>query len=341
MRKVTWVATGKVHCADDGEAPAPLRSPDDVLVRVTAAGVCATDVHLIEGRLRLVEPPVVLGHEIAGVVEACGPGVRRLKPGDRVKCDSVIGCGCCAWCRRGATQFCPSGSELGLTRPGGWAEFVVAPERNLHVLPDDIPDDVAAIMDVEVPAAMRKLGIQPGETVAVFGPGPAGLIAVQLARLWGAARVILCGTRPDRLALGARLGAHVTIDVRRQPAAKTIRELTGGAGADAAFEAAGSASAVCDLITALRPQGRGVLYGLHGAPMAEFPVDQAVLKDLSLYAALPDRTGWAELIGWVSSGSLDLASLVTHRLPLEQAEEALSLLMRRQPGVVKVVLEVS
>lgn len=341
MRKVTWVGAGKVCYANDGDGPPALRSAEDVLVRVTAAGVCATDVHLIEGRLHLVEPPAVLGHEIAGVVEACGPAVRRFRPGDRVKCDSVIGCGGCAWCRRGATQFCPQGSELGLTRPGGWAEYVVAPERNLHVLPESISDDVAAIMDVEVPAAMRKLRIQPGETVAVFGPGPAGLIAVQLARLWGAARVILCGTRPDRLALGARLGAHVTIDVRCEPAAERIRELTGGAGVDAAFEAAGAACAVRDLIAALRPQGRGVLYGLHGVPMPEFPVDQAVLKDLALYAALPDRTGWAELIGWVAAGSLDLASLITHRLPLERAQEAVSLLMRRHPGALKVVLQVS
>ncbi|MCS7316350.1 MAG: alcohol dehydrogenase catalytic domain-containing protein [Bryobacterales bacterium] len=338
---MTWIAPGRVCFSDDGGEPPSLSSPGDVLVRVTAAGICATDVHLIEGRLRLVEPPAVLGHEIAGRVEACGCEVHRFRLGDRVKCDSVIGCGACSWCVRGATQFCPRGCELGLTRPGGWAEFVVVPERNLHALPDLIPDDVAAIMDVEVVAAMRKLAIQPGETVAVFGPGPAGLIAVQLARLWGASKVILCGTRPDRLALGKKLGAHVTVDVRRQPAAERIREETEGAGADAGFEAAGTACAVRDLIAALRPQGRGVLYGLHGAPMPGFPVDEAVLKDLTLCAALPDRTGWDELIGWVASGALDLASLITHRLPLERAEEAVSLLLRRSPGALKVVLQVS
>jgi len=338
MRKVTWVAAGRVEYADDGGGPPPLDSEDDVLVRVTAAGICATDLHLIQGRLRLVEPPALLGHEIAGVVARCGPAVRRLRPGDRVKCDSVIGCGRCGWCRRGASQFCPSGSELGITRPGGWAEYVVAPERNLHALPDAISDEVAAVMDVEVPAAVDKLRIQPGESVVVFGPGPAGLIAVQLARLSGAGRVILLGTRPERLELGKRLGAHFTIDVTRQPALEAIRELTAGAGADAGFEAAGTADAVLNLLASLRPQGRAVLYGLHGRPIPQFPLDDVVLKDLTIYAALPDRSGWRELIELVASGRLDLARLITHRFPLERAAEAVSLLARRDSGAVKAVL---
>jgi len=338
MRKVTWLGGGRLEFGDDGGPPPPLCSESDVRLRVTAAGVCATDVHLIEGRLRLIEPPAVLGHEIAGVVEACGPAVRRFAPGDRVKCDSVIGCGTCSWCRRGATQFCPEGAELGMTRPGGWAEWVVAPERNLHALPRTIPDDVAAILDVEVPGALRKASIRPGETVAVFGPGPAGLIAVQLARLAGAGRVILCGTRPERLALGKRLGAHSVIDVRRERAPEAIRELTGGAGADVGFEAAGTAGAFADLLESLRPQGRAVLYGVHGAPLPDFAVDQVVLRDLTLYGALPDRTGWGELIELAAARRLDLASLITHRFPLEHAAEAVALLRERRNGVIKVVL---
>ncbi|MGB9605563.1 MAG: alcohol dehydrogenase catalytic domain-containing protein [Bryobacteraceae bacterium] len=158
MRKVIWVAPGIVRFCDDGDGPPPLASGSDVLVRVTAAGICATDVHLIEGRLRLVEPPAVLGHEIAGSVVECGPAVRHVRPGDRVKCDSVIGCGRCPWCRRGATQFCPSRSELGISRPGGWAEYVVAPERNLYPLPAAVADEVAAVMDVEVPGPCASCG---------------------------------------------------------------------------------------------------------------------------------------------------------------------------------------
>jgi len=341
MRKARWVEVGKVEVSDDGDGPPQLTSEGDVLIRVTVAGVCATDLHLIRGRLGLVRPPAVLGHEIAGVVVRSASAACRFVPGDRVKCDSVIGCGRCCWCRRGATQFCPEGVELGISRPGGWAEYVVAPERNLYALPDGILDEVAAIMDVEVLGAMRKLAIQPGESVAIFGLGPAGLIAVQLARSWGAGRVILCGTRRDRLDLGRRLGAHFTIDITRESPLEAIRELTAGAGADAAFEAAGTPRAVLDLLASVRPQGRVVLYGLHGQPIPQFPVDQAVLKDLTIHAALPDRTGWQELMELVATGGLDLASLITYRFPLEQVGEAITLLEHRDGGAVKVVLLVS
>ncbi len=341
MRKVVWVGTNKVEFVNDHEGCSPIVAADDVVVRVTVAGVCSTDLHLIQGRLGLVGPPRVLGHEIAGVVEKCGPGVERFQPGQRVKCDSVIGCGACGWCRRGATQFCPAGAELGLTRPGGWAEWVVVPERSLHPLPEAISDEAAAVMDVEVPRALDKAGIQPGESVAIFGPGPAGLIAVQLARLAGAGCVILCGTRRDRLVLGKRFGAHYTMDANGERLPEAIREVTGGAGADVAFEASGSPRAVCDLIEALRPQGRAVLYGLHGAPMPEFPVDRAVLKDLTLYGALPDRTGWEELTALVASGKLDLDSLISHRFPLERAAEAVRVLSARDSGAIKGVFLVS
>ncbi|MGB9605564.1 MAG: zinc-binding dehydrogenase, partial [Bryobacteraceae bacterium] len=147
---------------------------------------------------------------------------------------------------------------------------------------------------------------------------------MQLARLWDAGPVILCGTRQDRLELGRRLGADFAIDVTREAPAEKIRELTGGAGVDAGFEAAGTPAAVLDLLASLRPQGRAVLYGLHGRAIPEFPVDQIVLKDLTVHAALPDRTGWPDLIELVASGALDLASLITHRLPLERAAEAIA-----------------
>lgn len=341
MRQVIWLGPGRLVFSADGRGRPEPSSPVEVVVRVTAAGICATDLHLIEGRLSIASPPLVLGHEIAGVIEACGSAVRRFRPGERVKCDSVIGCGACVWCRRGAAQFCPSGSELGITRPGGWAEWVVVPERNLYRLPEEIPDEVAAVMDVEVPRALAKAGIAAGEKVAIFGPGPSGLLAVQLARLAGAEPVILCGTRPERLALGKRLGAHYTVEVNQVPAAERVRELTGGAGADVGFDAAGTTRAVRDLLDALRPQGRAVLYGLHGAPMKEFPIDVVVLKDLVVYGALPDRTGWEELIALVASGRLDLASLITHRFPLESAAEAVRLLSAREDGVVKAVLWVT
>ena len=341
MRRAIWGGTEKIEFhRDPGGAPT-VEDPRHVRIRVTAAGVCGTDVHIIEGKLKFVEPPLVLGHEFTGIVEECGAAVTRVRPGDRVKCDSVCGCGLCDWCRQGATQFCESGSEFGITRDGGWAEWLVAPERNLHPLPDAISDEVAAIMDVEVFGGLRKPGIRPGDTVVVFGPGPAGLIAIQAAKAFGAGTVILCGTRPDRLHAGRELGADHVIDVHAQDTVAAIRDLTSGRGADVVFDAAGTRKSVVDGIEAVRPQGKVALYGVHGAPVPDFPVDRVVLKDIVMYGALSNRTGWEELIPMVADGRINLSRLITHRFPIEAVREAFLTARDRSTGCLKAVLQIA
>ncbi len=340
MTEAIWTGTEQLEIERDRNTKPSRVAPGCVLLRITVAGVCGTDVHIWEGRLSFTVPPLVLGHEFAGVVEEVGKGVRNFAAGDRVKCDSVLGCGDCAWCRQGATQFCPRGAEFGITRDGGWAQWLEVPERNLHDLPDSISDEVAAIMDVEVIGSLRKAGISPGETVAVFGAGPAGLIALQCARILGAGSVILCGTRAERLELGKRLGADHVIDVSRTDAVAEVRGITGGLGADLAFDAAGTEKAILNALEVVRPQGRVVYYGVPERAIREFPLHDAVLKDVVMYGALSNRTGWDELIGWVASGRLDLRSLITHRFPLEQAGEALATMRDRRDGAIKAVLQI-
>ena len=231
--------------------------------------------------------------------------------------------------------------EFGITVDGGWAQWLIVPERNLHMLPDSIPDEVAAIMDVEVMSSFRKPGINQGETVAIFGAGPAGLIALQCARILGAGRVILCGTRPERLALGQRLGADSVVDVHQDDATSALQAMTDGAGVDLAFDAAGTEKAILDAIQAVRAQGRVVLYGVPDSTIREFPVQDVVLKDIALYGSLPDRVGWSELIDLVATRRLDLGSLITHRYPLEKAGEALRTMRDRRDGAIKAVLQVA
>lgn len=341
MIKAIWTGPEQLEILEDSSTPAPEVPPDQVRIRITAAGVCGTDIHIWEGRLAIAKPPLVLGHEFAGVVEECGDRVRGLSPGDRVKCDSVVGCGTCAWCRRGAMQFCPCGFEFGVTRDGAWTERLVAPARNLHHLPASISDEVGAVLDVEVLNALRKASVRPGETVAIFGAGPAGLIALQCARILGAGNVILCGTRRERLELGLRLGADHAVDVHAGDAPSEVRTITGGEGVDLAFEAVGAERAILDAIEVLRPQGRAVFYGVPDHPIAEFPLQKAVLKDLTLYGSLPDRTGWDEMIALVAAGRLDLASLITHRFPLEEAATALATMRDRRDGAIKAVLRMN
>jgi L-iditol 2-dehydrogenase len=202
-----------------------------------------------------------------------------------------------------------------------------------------VPDDVAAILDVEVFSALRKPGICPGDTVAIFGAGPAGLIALQCARIRGARTVILCGLRRERLELGKRLGADCTIDVNSTDAAAAIKALTNGRGVDLAFDAAGTGPAILNVLEVVRPQGRAVLYGVPDRAVVDIPVRNVVLKDIVVYGSLPDRTGWEEMIGLVAGGRLDLASLITHRFPLEAASEALRTMRDRRGGAIKAVLQ--
>ena len=168
-------------------------------IRVRAVGICGTDIHIISGQYGLAKPPLVLGHEIAGEIEAVGAGVTRVQPGDRVTVDQVVGCGACFFCRRGSVQFCETGFELGITRDGGCQDFVLAPMQNVHTLPDTISYEEGAILDMEVWAALDKCGIRPGDSVLVLGHGPAGMVACQIARAMGCGSVILAGRSETRL----------------------------------------------------------------------------------------------------------------------------------------------
>ena len=316
----------------------PVLKHREVRLRITAAGVCRTDVHIWEGRLPIAKPPLVLGHEFTGIVEECGPEVQGLSVGDRVKCDSVVGCGHCGWCRKGATQFCRDGWEFGISCDGGWATTIVVPERNLHRLPANVSDEAAAILDVEVPSAFRKPGLAKGETVAVIGAGPAGLVALQYARLQGAGCVILSDMRPERLELGKRLGADHVINVSECDFEDAVNCITNHQGVDLAFDAAGSPRSICDTLHVLRPQGRAVLYGIPDTSISSFPHHEAILRDIAVYGSLPDRVGWQELIQWVASGAIDLESLITHRFELRDAPKTMPLMRDYGDGIIKCVL---
>ena len=337
MQRITWTGIDTLDYTPDAPPPGD-PGPGEVLVRVTASGLCGTDVHVIQGRVRFTEPPHVLGHEITGIVEETGDGVTSLRPGDRVTVDSVVGCGTCGFCRRGATQFCPDGDEIGQTVPGGMQDYLLVPARNAIPVPNGITDEVAAILDTEILGALSKPGVEPGETILVIGPGPAGLIALQVGRLLGARQTILVGTRPERLALGASLGADVTIDIGADDPRDVVMDVTGGRGADLVFDAAGSVSSLVTALDLVRPQGKVVLYGVHGAPVPEIDIDVITLKDLVVYGALSDRVGLERLFDWLLDGSLDLESIITNRFPFSQAQEAYETVRDRRDGAIKAVL---
>lgn len=340
MKRVVWTGTDTLEYRDD--APSPARPPGagEVLLRVRAVGLCSTDVHIIQGRVRFRNPPFVLGHEVSGEVVEIGARVIRVRPGDRVTVDSVVGCGECPLCLRGSTQFCPEGYEIGMSADGGMQEFLYVPERNLIPIPKSISHEESAILDTEVLGALRKPGIEKGCTLVVIGPGPAGLVAVQIGKILGAGKVILTGTRPERLLLGKRLGADIVIDSSSGQLAETILEQTGGCGPDMMFDAAGTEQSLRTALELVAPQGKVVLYSVHGAPVPAVDMDRIILKDLVVYGALSDRLGWEDMIGWIVEGKLNLRDIITHRFPLERAQETYETVRDRRGGAVKAVFVV-
>lgn len=337
LNRLVWEGGNRFRYVS-AAAPEDL-SDDSVLVRPTAVGICGTDVHIIEGQFGLARPPLVLGHEIAGVVMATGSAVHRVKVGDRVTIDQVIGCGACFFCRRGSRQFCTTGFELGITADGGCQEFLVVPQENVFAIPPTISNEAAAILDMEVWGAVSKCGVNAGDTVVVFGPGPAGMVACQVARILGAGRVILAGPDGARIRYAEKLGlADAFIFIDRENATERILEETGGLGANVAIECAGAAHAMNAALDAVVPGGRIVTFGVHTRPFESFDVNRIVLRDLVVFGALSDRQGWEKMIELVSTGKLSLEPLITHRFPFEDAPAAYDLVREGSDGLVKAVI---
>jgi threonine dehydrogenase-like Zn-dependent dehydrogenase len=322
------------------ELPVGLLSDGQVRVRVRVAGICATDLHILSGRIILEKTPRILGHEIAGVVESVGKGVSPDWAGKNVIVDPVIGCGVCSWCHSGRKLLCRNGGELGTTGgDGGYAEYVTVPATNLYVLPERLKLEEGALLEPLncTFGAFFKAQPRPGESVIIFGSGPAGLLFVELARACGCAPILLAGGGPARLELAQKLGASEVWSYRDRELAEHVLRATNGEGPDIAIEASGADVAVGQAFDWVRRGGRVVLYGISGARTPNIPSDVIVTKDLAVVTGIGSPLLWDEVIAFAGAGKIDLLSLVTHRFPLEDFESALSVAADSERAV-KVVL---
>jgi len=309
-----------------------------VHVRVRASGVCATDLHIMAGRMPDLRPPKVFGHEFAGEVHTLGAGVNADLLGRRVLVDPVIGCGACVYCRAGRKILCRAGGELGTSgSDGGHAEFVTVPAANLYALPAHVSFAEAALvepLDCTL-GAFRRAAPRAGESAVIFGSGPAGLLFVALARLAGCAPILLVGRGKARLELGRRMGATAAWDYQDPKVEGDIALATSGEGPDIAVEAAGAA--VARAIACVRRGGRVVLYGL-GEGAANIASDAVIAKDLTLVTGIGDERLWGEALGMVASGEVEVRALVTHRFSLADAAHALRA-ARDIDSAVKIMFE--
>jgi D-arabinose 1-dehydrogenase-like Zn-dependent alcohol dehydrogenase len=249
---------------EKAEIEVPAVSARDVLIRVKAAGICHSDAHYRAGVSLITSLPLTLGHEVAGVVEKTGSDVQSFTAGDRVCVHYLTTCGLCPFCEGGTEQFCATAQMIGKHRDGGYAEFIIVPERSVFHLPDEIPFEQGAILMCSSATslhALKKARLRSGETAAVFGVGGLGISALQLARTFGAARVFAVDINPRKLELAERFGA-VSVNASASDPVEQIRELTAGRGVDVALELIGLPLTMRQAVQSLAILGRAALAGL-------------------------------------------------------------------------------
>ena len=339
------------------DLPDPVPPPHGVLVRVHATGLCRSDWHGWQGHDPDIRAfPHVPGHELAGTVAAVGADVRRWRVGDRVTVPFVCACGACAPCRRGDAQVCDAQTQPGFTHWGSWAELVALhhADLNLVALPDTMSFDTAASLGCRFATSYRAVVQQgqvcAGQWVAVFGCGGVGLSAIMIATALGA-RPIAVDVSPAALALARRVGAELTFDARDEATGTptvsrsralraAIREHTGG-GADVALDALGSAATARGALEALRKNGRLVQVGLMAGADANppFPLHLVIARELEIVGSHGMAAhAYPDMLAMVADGRLDPARLVTRRIALEDAPEALAQLHDTpHPGVTIIV----
>jgi D-arabinose 1-dehydrogenase-like Zn-dependent alcohol dehydrogenase len=295
---------------------------NDVLIRIGAAGICHSDAHYRAGISPVARLPITVGHEVAGVVEETGGAVTKFKAGDRVCVHYLVTCGTCEFCRAGNEQFCPSAEMIGKHRDGGYAEFIVVPQRSVFHLPDEIPFEEGAILMCSSATSLHALNkgrFRAGETVAIFGVGGLGVSAIQLALHLGAAKVFAVDINPAKLRLASQFGA-VPVNAREKDAVEQIREMTTGAGVDVALELVGLPLTMHQAVQSLGKLGRAALVGLTRQSFDVAPYSDLLNKEAEIIGVSDHLASEIPLLLELArTRKLDLSHGIIRTIPLEAA----------------------
>lgn len=367
MKAVVWQGVGSVKVTD---VPDPrIEQPTDAVIRVATSAVCGTDLHLIRGTLPGMRPGQILGHEAVGEVVEVGSEVRNFSRGDRVVVGSTIACGYCSYCRAGYESQCdnanPGGPRAGTAfyggpesaggYPGLQAEYARIPfaNANLVSLPEDLSDDQAIMISDIFPTAWfgtELAEVRHGDTVAIFGCGPVGQLAVLSARLRGAGRVIAVDRTEDRLAFAKGMHAE-TVNFDAEDPVAAIAELTGGIGVDRAIDAVGvdartsggrntDSQALQWAVQSLAKAGSLGIIGVYPPSMQSFPLGLAMNKNLTIKAGNCNHRRYIpELIALARASAAEPATVLTETVPMDRVLDAYQRFERQEPGWVKVALK--
>jgi L-iditol 2-dehydrogenase len=327
---------GYIELADVDE-PSP--KPGWVVLEVTGAGICGTDIHILHDE-HPYSPPVTLGHEFAGKIVEVGPEVEGWQVTDRVVCEPHVGaCGVCHLCRRGFAQLCAHKKAPGLAIDGALAKYVAVPTHLLHRVPDEVSDRAAAVCEptaISV-SALERVKVNAGETIVVLGPGPIGLITAMVARAMGAGHVVVVGRSSSqrRLDMGARLGFE-TWNNEKIDVVKAALDITDGRGVDVVVDTSGAVGAIALGVNMLGRRGRMCALGMSGHERVEFPWDEALFRAIELHFSFSSSyTSWDGALSLMRSGAVNVEPLTTV-FPLQEWEGAFRAVENRD--VVKAIL---
>ncbi|MGB2408499.1 MAG: L-threonine 3-dehydrogenase [Paracoccaceae bacterium] len=321
--------------------PVPEPGPNEVLIKVRKSAICGTDVHIWnwdEWSAKTVPVPMVVGHEFCGQIVDCGPGAQKYKIGTRVSAEGHVVCGVCRNCRAGRGQLCRNTEGIGVNRPGSFAEYVCLPEHNVVPIPDDIPDEIAALFDPLGNAVHTALSFDlVGEDVLVTGAGPIGIMGALVAQKVGARKVVITDINPYRLQLAERMGVQYVVDVSKTSLRDVMGDIGMSEGFDIGLEMSGAAPAMRQMIERMNNGGKLALLGI--AP-TEFAVDWNtvifnMLEIKGIYGREMFET-WYKMIALVQSG-LYISGLITHRISIEDYRDGFAAMTSGQSG--KVVMD--
>ena len=327
------------------DVPEPALGPEDVLIQVKACGICGSDVHGYDGSTGRRIPPLIMGHEAAGVVAKIGAEVHSFHVGDRVTFDSTVSCGKCRFCRTGDVNLCDNRQVLGVScndyrRNGAFAEYVSVPQNIVYRLPDSFAYEKAALIEsvsIAVHAA-RITQIEPGSSAVVIGAGMIGLLAIQAFRVFGCSQVIAVDLEEKKLQMARQMGADQTFLATDPELLEKLKAATGGQGPDIAVEVVGAQKSVLTAIHAVRRGGTVTLIG-NLAPTVEIPLQIVVTRQLKLLGSCASAGEYRECIELMENGAIKVDPLISALAPLSEGADWFNRLYAREPGLMKVILQ--
>jgi L-iditol 2-dehydrogenase len=327
------------------DLPMPAFAALDVLIQVAACGICGSDVHGFDGASGRRLPPIVMGHEAAGIIAAVGDEVQGFAVGDRVTFDSTVYCGACEFCLRGEVNLCDNRQVVGVSCPefkraGAFAEYVAVPARILYHLPDALEFAEAAMLEAVSVAlhGVRVAELKGGETALVIGAGMIGLLLLQAAKVAGCSKVFVADIDATRLALATQLGADKVFLASDAALIQTILKETNGRGVDVAFEAVGRPETVAAAIDCVRKGGTVSLVGNIAREVA-LPLQKVVTRQIRLQGSCASAGEYPEAMELVSTGKIMVAPLITAVAPLADGPAWFDRLYAREPNLMKIVLD--